>query len=149
MQPRRQGRTLEPALLDGRRIVRAIVGLVFVVAMSVGAGTAMAACSCQCVEGIPHTLCNTVDEARATPYACGAGPARVACPLPPAPDHPPLEYPAPPGAGNCHSVRLWDPHSSEYSVAAKVCEATAAAGSDAMPGSGANEASDTLPNGAP
>jgi hypothetical protein len=111
--------------------VRAFVGLVLVATSIVGAGSVTGSCSCQCVEGVPHTLCNTVDEARANPYACGAGPARVNCPIPPAPDHAPLQYPAPAGAGNCHSVRLWDPHSTQYSVAAKVCEATAAAGSEA------------------
>jgi hypothetical protein len=94
------------------------------------AGPAQASCSCQCVEGVAHTLCNSLDEARADPYACGTGPARIVCPLAPAPPQPPLQYPAPEGAGNCRSARLWDPGSAQYSVAAKVCEAAVAPSPD-------------------
>jgi len=116
-----------------RIFARSLMWLVLAATSVAGSGSVTASCSCQCVDGVPHTLCNSIEEARANPYACGSGPARIACPLSPAPDGAPSQYPAPAGAGNCHSVRLWDPRSMEYSVTAKVCEATAGAGSEAVP----------------
>lgn len=113
--------------------MRGIWGLVFATLSAVSATPATASCSCQCVEGVPHTLCNSLEEARANPYACGAGLSRIACPLPPPPNEAPLQYSPPAGAGNCHSARLWDPSSAQYSVVAKVCEAAAAAGSEPVP----------------
>ena len=109
--------------------MRSALMLVSVALMFAGApGSASAGCSCQCVEGLAHTLCSSLEEAQANPYACGAGPTRVVCPLAPVADQAPLQYPPPAGASNCRSARLWDPHGAQYSVAAKVCEATAAVG---------------------
>lgn len=81
-----------------------------------------ATCSCQCVEGVARTACTTADEARANPNACGSGMQRVACETVTPPGAPPLRYPAPAGASDCRSARLWDPRSNGYTVAAKVCD---------------------------
>ena len=86
------------------------------------ANPAWANCSCQCVEGAARTVCTSVDEARADPSACGVLPHRVACEPASQTAAPPRRFDPPPGAKNCHAVRMWDPRRNDYSVIAKVCD---------------------------
>jgi hypothetical protein len=98
--------------------------LVLLIAAAVAAAAvpASATCSCQCVEGVARTACTSVEEAQADPSACGSGPQKVACEVPPLSTDAPLRYVSPEGAVDCRSARLWDPRSNSYSAVAKVCE---------------------------
>jgi hypothetical protein len=100
-----------------KRIVWFVAGLI-----AWSAGSASAACSCQCVEGVARTACTSVEEARRNPSACGAGAQKVACDVPPPSTEAPLRYASPEGAVDCRSARLWDPRSNAYSAVAKVCD---------------------------
>ena len=89
---------------------------------AVVAAPVSATCSCQCVEGVARTACTSVEEAQADPAACGSGPQKVACEVPPPSTDAPLRYASPDGAVDCRSARLWDPRSNSYSAVAKVCD---------------------------
>jgi hypothetical protein len=94
----------------------------FAAVLAIGAQSASATCSCQCVEGVARTACTSVEEARANPNECGVGMQKVACDSAPPTTGSPLRYEAPAGATDCRSARLWDPHSDSYTVVAKVCD---------------------------
>jgi hypothetical protein len=83
---------------------------------------ASATCSCQCVEGVARTACSTIEEAQTNPNACGSGPQKVACDVPPPAAEPPMHFAPPAGASDCRSARLWDPRSNAYSAVANVCD---------------------------
>lgn len=102
-----------------RQIFMVLIGML-------GGPSASADCACQCVEGAARTVCSSLEEARKNPNRCGVGPTQVNCPLPPPPTEAPIQYAPPDGASACRSARLWDPHSTAYSVHAKLCESTAA-----------------------
>ena len=82
---------------------------------------AFSQCGCLCVEGVPKTLCSTVEEAQAKPGLC----VQQHCP----------EYVAAEGAengrtrylspnsfaDNCRDVRVFDPAVSRY-TGIKVCD---------------------------
>jgi hypothetical protein len=78
-----------------------------------------AACSCQCLDGAPKTLCTSVEEAAENPDLCTADP-----PLCPAVGTPitPQRFVAPDGAQNCRAAELWDPSEGEDASIAKVCD---------------------------
>ena len=100
---------------------KALMLLVAAVFAVIGAPVS-ATCSCQCVEGVARTACTSVEEAQADPAACGSGPQKVACEVPPPSTDAPLRYASPDGAVDCRSARLWDPRSNSYSAVAKVCD---------------------------
>lgn len=83
--------------------------------------TVFSQCGCLCVEGVPKTLCTTVEEAQEEPGLCG---------LHHCPDYVATE--AGSGAGqryvsphafadNCRDVRVWDPGIGRY-AGIKVCD---------------------------
>ena len=81
-------------------------------------------CGCLCVDGVPRTLCRSIEEARAQANVC---PARMRCPeLDDAdpPDTP--RYFDSPGehAHNCREVRIWDMREEAY-TGVKVCDVVA------------------------
>ncbi|MEZ5558412.1 MAG: hypothetical protein R3E86_07720 [Pseudomonadales bacterium] len=84
----------------------------------VAAGAA-AECSCFCVDGSPHTLCSTLQEAQDQPHLCTD--LAMNCPL----DRGTAaesSYEAPAdGATNCRDARVWDVGAGEYTTV-KVCD---------------------------
>ena len=86
-----------------------------------------AACGCQCVDGVPKTLCQTIVEAQQQPYMCSA---QVKCPAlkfpaddQPAHDRQEQEYLDAPDehAHSCREVRIWDQQRNVY-TGVKVCD---------------------------
>jgi hypothetical protein len=76
-------------------------------------------CACQCIEGVPRTLCNSVAEAAENPALCGQNPP--VCPPPVTPVD--VErFEPPPGALDCRTARLLDPVTDAYTVSARVCD---------------------------
>jgi hypothetical protein len=110
------------ALTPGDRSMSKALMLLVAAVFAVVAAPVSATCSCQCVEGVARTACTSVEEAQADPSACGSGPQKVACELPPPSTDAPLRYASPDGAVDCRSARLWDPRSNSYSAVAKVCD---------------------------
>ena len=75
-------------------------------------------CGCLCVEGIPQTLCSTVDEAQRRPSLCG----QQHCPDYVAVEEQGSRYVSPHAfADNCRDVRVWDAARETYD-GIKVCD---------------------------
>ncbi len=75
-------------------------------------------CGCLCVEGIPQTLCSTVDEAQGRPSLCG----QQRCPDYVAVEEQGSRYVSPHAfADNCRDVRVWDAAREVYD-GIKVCD---------------------------
>jgi hypothetical protein len=110
------------ALTLGDRSMSKGLMLLIAAMFAVVAAPVSATCSCQCVEGVARTACTSVEEAQANPSACGSGPQKVACDVPPAAADAPLRYTAPAGAVDCRSARPWDPRTQAYRAIAKVCD---------------------------
>jgi len=83
---------------------------------------ASAICACQCIEGVPRTLCTTIEEAADNPDRCGARSHRGECPPAPPGFEPGLFEPPAPGARDCREARLLDPATGSYSTTARVCD---------------------------
>lgn len=76
-------------------------------------------CGCFCMDGVPKTLCLSVDEAMAKPYVC---PPQMSCPLPQPESVGPRYYDAPAdNAVNCREVRVWDAALAAYR-SVRVCD---------------------------
>ena len=75
-------------------------------------------CACLCVEGVPQTLCSSIEEARQRPGHC-----RLRhCPEYVAVEDGGRRYVAPDAyADNCRDVRIWDDTEAVYS-GVKVCD---------------------------
>jgi hypothetical protein len=81
------------------------------------------ACGCQCVAGVPKTLCQTVEEAQQRPRLCAE---EIRCPVdeppPVAVDAVPHFFDAPSDqAHTCREVRTWDQQQAAY-TGVKVCD---------------------------
>lgn len=79
-----------------------------------------AACGCHCVDGVPRTLCQSIEEARVQPRLC---PAQMRCPVD---EHhgeqDPLYFDAPDEqAHSCREVRIWNPEQGAY-AGVKICD---------------------------
>jgi hypothetical protein len=80
--------------------------------------TVFSQCGCLCVEGVPRTLCSSVEEAQAKPGLCG----RTQCPDYVATENGGQRYVSPHAfADNCREVRVWDAETRRYS-GIKVCD---------------------------
>ena len=82
-----------------------------------------AACGCQCVDGIPKTLCQTIVEAQAQPRMC---PPQLECPVledvNEGDPSEPLFFDAPSEqAHSCREVRIWDAEQAAY-TGVRVCD---------------------------
>lgn len=80
-----------------------------------------AACGCLCVDGVPKTLCQSVEEARQQANLC---PALKRCPaIDPPPDGETVEtFDAPhEQAHSCREVRIWDNQAAAYTTV-KICD---------------------------
>ena len=81
------------------------------------------ACGCQCIDGLPKTLCQTIEEAQLQPRMC---PDAMRCPVyktpPIAADTEPQFFDAPGDqAHSCREVRVWDQQRAAY-TGVKVCD---------------------------
>lgn len=75
-------------------------------------------CGCLCVEGIPQTLCSSVEEAQERPSLCG----QQHCPDFVAVEAQGSRYVSPHAfADNCRDVRVWDAGREVYD-GIKVCD---------------------------
>jgi len=75
-------------------------------------------CGCLCVEGIPQTLCSSVEEAQERPSLCG----QQHCPDFVAVEEQGSRYVSPHAfADNCRDVRIWDAGREVYD-GIKVCD---------------------------
>lgn len=75
-------------------------------------------CGCLCVEGVPQTLCSSVEEARQRPSLCG----QQHCPEYVAVEERGARYVSPHAyADNCRDVRVWDSAKATYD-GIKVCD---------------------------
>jgi hypothetical protein len=75
-------------------------------------------CGCLCVEGIPQTLCSSVEEAQLRPSLCG----QQHCPDYVAVEEQGSRYVSPHAfADNCRDVRIWDAGREAYD-GIKVCD---------------------------
>jgi len=82
---------------------------------------AFSQCGCLCIEGVPKTLCTTVEEAQAKPGLCGQQhcPEYVAAEVH---ENSRTRYLSPNSfADNCRDVRVFDPSVSGY-MGIKVCD---------------------------
>jgi hypothetical protein len=79
-------------------------------------------CECLCVEGIPQTLCESVEQARNNTRFC---PGDMRCPVPfdPPPESPLLD--APEGAHTCRDVRIWYEAERRF-TGVKICDVSPA-----------------------
>ena len=75
-------------------------------------------CGCLCVEGVPQTLCSSVEEAQQRPSVCG----QQQCPDYVAVEAQGSRYVSPHAfADNCRDVRVWDAAREAYD-GIKVCD---------------------------
>jgi hypothetical protein len=75
-------------------------------------------CGCLCVEGVPKTLCSTVEEAQQNPAVCGLR----HCPDYVATEADGQRYVSPHAfADNCRDVRVWNGAAGAY-TGIKVCD---------------------------
>lgn len=76
-------------------------------------------CRCACVEGLPQTLCRSVEAAQAQLWVC---PPSHRCPVPSAPGNldRPLQAPHP-QAENCRAVRVWHRQRQAY-TGVNICD---------------------------
>lgn len=75
-------------------------------------------CACLCVEGVPQTLCSSVEEAQQRPSVCG----QQQCPDYVAVEAQGSRYVSPHAfADNCRDVRVWDAAREAYD-GIKVCD---------------------------
>ena len=75
-------------------------------------------CGCLCVEGVPQTLCSSVEEAQQRPSVCG----QQQCPDYVAVEAMGSRYVSPHAfADNCRDVRVWDAAREAYD-GIKVCD---------------------------
>lgn len=75
-------------------------------------------CGCLCVEGLPQTLCSSVEEAQLRPSLCG----QQHCPDFVAVEEQGSRYVSPHAfADNCRDVRVWDAGREVYD-GIKVCD---------------------------
>jgi len=89
-------------------------------AMSLGGAVHVAflQCGCLCVEGVPQTLCSSVEEAQQRPGLCG----QQHCPEYVAVEEHGERYVSPHAyADNCRNVRVWDAARGVYD-GIKVCD---------------------------
>ncbi len=82
-----------------------------------------AVCACQCVDGLPKTLCQTIAEAQAQPRMC---PLQLRCPVvEETTESRPAEllfFDAPSEqAHSCREVRIWDAEQAAY-TGVRVCD---------------------------
>ena len=85
------------------------------------AHTQWAACGCLCVDGVPKTMCQSVEEAREQANLC---PALKRCPpLDPLDENEAIQtFDAPhEQAHSCREVRIWDDQANAYTTV-KVCD---------------------------
>jgi len=77
-------------------------------------------CGCLCVEGMPKTVCQSIEEAQRQTNLC---PLDLRCPSPPQADgDAPMRFDAPgEHARNCREVRVWDEAAGGY-TGVRVCD---------------------------
>ncbi len=85
---------------------------------------ASAECACQCMTGMPRTVCTTLEEARVKPSLCQQ---RMTCPDVTIEKRSDAELkrrflPPEDKATNCRNGYFWDPVQKEYAILAKVCD---------------------------
>ena len=81
---------------------------------------ALAACGCHCVDGVPETLCQSIEEAMTQPRLC---PAQMRCPVDGQRGEQEPQYFDAPGeqAHSCRQVRIWNPAQGAY-AGVKICD---------------------------
>ena len=77
------------------------------------------ACRCACVEGLPQTLCGSIQAAQQQRWVC---PPSVSCPMPSSTLDGQVQF-DPPGSGatNCRAVRVWHRQRQAY-TGIKFCD---------------------------
>jgi hypothetical protein len=109
------------------RIVTLLLALVLVGPMSssaalallVASSTASSSCRCECVEGLPQTLCGSVDAAQQQTWVC---PPSYTCPVPRPAESVAESLVAPhPQAENCRAVRVWHRQRQAY-TGVNICD---------------------------
>ncbi len=104
----------------GRAGVQCLPGIVLLTGL-LGAGAVRAECACLCLDGTYQTVCNTLEEVRATQSSCQSQ-AGQGCPI--AHNAPaPRRYGAPQdGADNCRDAAIYDPAEDRHRTV-RVCDA--------------------------
>jgi hypothetical protein len=102
-------------LFDMSSSLRAIIALAFPILPL----TSQAICSCECVDGVPRTICTQLEEAAADPSLCGLEPPLCD------PVGEPLSakrFDPPPGARDCREAALADASAKGDPTIVKVCD---------------------------